>query len=132
MALSPFLNFSSSPSCRTGLLLLVELIRLAGLEAKTEGWNDNDEVGLAGVEPKTKDWNDEVGAGGSITLLGGGEGAGEPKKGGWCGEESKEGRLTRFNRGCLTRFKRGRLTRFKAGCWTRFKAVALGLGGWNV
>ena len=84
------------------------------------------------MEPKTKDWNDEVGAGGSITLLGGGEGAGEPKKGGWCEEESKEGRLTRFNRGCLTRFKRGRLTRFKAGCWTRFKAVALGLGGWDV
>ena len=116
MALSPFLNFSSSPSYRTGLLLLVELIRLAGLEAKTEDWNDEDEVG----------------AGGSITLLGGGEGAGEPKKGGWCEEESKEGRLTRFNRGCLTRLKRGRLTRFKAGCWTRFKAVALGLGGWDV
>ena len=62
MALSPFLNFSSSPSCRTGLLLLVELIRLAGLEAKAEGWND--EVGLAGVEPKAKDWNDEVGLAG--------------------------------------------------------------------
>ena len=62
MALSPFLNFSSSPSYRTGLLLLVELIRLAGLGAKTEGWND--EVGLAGVEPKTKDWNDEVGLAG--------------------------------------------------------------------
>ena len=43
---------------------LEELIRLAGLEAKTEGWNDNDEVGLAGVEPKTKDWNDEVGLAG--------------------------------------------------------------------
>ena len=62
MALSLFLNFSSSPSCRTGLLLLVELIRLAGLEAKAEGWND--EVGLAGVEPKAKDWNDEVGLAG--------------------------------------------------------------------
>ena len=62
MALSPFLNFSSSPSYRTGLLLLVELIRLAGLEAKAEGWND--EVGLAGVEPKAKDWNDEVGLAG--------------------------------------------------------------------
>ena len=123
MALSSFLNFSSPPSYRTGLLLLVELIRLAG--DKTEGWNEN----------WTKNWNDEVGlagVGGSITLLGGGEGAGEPKKGGWCEEESKEGRLTRFNRGCLTRFKRGRLTRFKAGCWTRFKAVALGLGGWDV
>ena len=56
MALSSFLNFSSPPSYRTGLLLLVELIRLAG--DKTEGWNENwtknwndedDEVGLAGV-----------------------------------------------------------------------------------
>ena len=56
MALSSFLNFSSSPSHKTGLLLLVELIRLAG--DKTEGWNENwtknwndedDEVGLAGV-----------------------------------------------------------------------------------
>ena len=56
MALSSFLNYSSSPSHRTGLLLLVELIRLAG--DKTEGWNENwtknwndedDEVGLAGV-----------------------------------------------------------------------------------
>ena len=71
MALSPFLNFSSSPSYRTGLLLLVELIRLAGLEAKT------------------KDWNDEVGAGGSITLLGGGEGAGEPKKAAGVGKSPK-------------------------------------------
>ena len=56
MALSSFLNFSSSPSHKTGLLLLVGLIRLAG--DKTEGWNENwtknwndedDEVGLAGV-----------------------------------------------------------------------------------
>ena len=56
MALSSFLNFSSSPSHKTGLLLLVELIRLAG--DKTAGWNENwtknwndedDEVGLAGV-----------------------------------------------------------------------------------
>ena len=80
MALSLFLNFSSSPPCRTGLLLLVELVRLAGLEPKAEDWND--EVGLAEVEPKAKDWNDESGkdvhrkvgsgAGGSITLLGGG------------------------------------------------------------
>ena len=55
MALSSFLNFSSPPH-RTGLLLLVGLIRLAG--DKTEGWNENwtrnwndedDEVGLAGV-----------------------------------------------------------------------------------
>jgi hypothetical protein len=30
MALSSFLNFSSPPSYRTGLVLLVELIRLAG------------------------------------------------------------------------------------------------------
>ena len=52
MALSPFLNFSSSPSYRTGLLLLVELIRLAG--DKTEGWNEN----------WTKNWNDEVGLAG--------------------------------------------------------------------
>ena len=36
MALSPFLNFSSSPSYRTGLLLLVELIRLAGLDGGLE------------------------------------------------------------------------------------------------
>ena len=61
-ALSLFLNFSSSPPCRTGLLLLVELVRLTGLEPKAEDWND--EVGLAGVEPKTKDWNDEVGLAG--------------------------------------------------------------------
>ena len=52
MALSSFLNFSSSPSHRTGLLLLVELIRLAG--DKTEGWNEN----------WTKNWNDEVGLAG--------------------------------------------------------------------
>ena len=52
MALSSFLNFSSSPSYRTGLLLLVELIRLAG--DKTEGWNEN----------WTKNWNDEVGLAG--------------------------------------------------------------------
>ena len=52
MALSSFLNFSSPPSYRTGLLLLVELIRLAG--DKTEGWNEN----------WTKNWNDEVGLAG--------------------------------------------------------------------
>ena len=52
MALSSFLNFSSSPSHKTGLLLLVELIRLAG--DKTEGWNEN----------WTKNWNDEVGLAG--------------------------------------------------------------------
>jgi len=52
MALSSFLNYSSSPSHRTGLLFLVELIRLAG--DKTEGWNEN----------WTKNWNDEVGLAG--------------------------------------------------------------------
>ena len=52
MALSSFLNFSSSPTHKTGLLLLVELIRLAG--DKTEGWNEN----------WTKNWNDEVGLAG--------------------------------------------------------------------
>ena len=52
MALSSFLNYSSSPSHKTGLLLLVELIRLAG--DKTEGWNEN----------WTKNWNDEVGLAG--------------------------------------------------------------------
>ena len=52
MALSSFLNYSSSPSYRTGLLLFVELIRLAG--DKTEGWNEN----------WTKNWNDEVGLAG--------------------------------------------------------------------
>ena len=52
MASSSFLNYSSSPSHRTGLLLLVGLIRLA--DDKTEGWNEN----------WTKNWNDEVGLAG--------------------------------------------------------------------
>ena len=52
MALSLFLNFSSSPPCRTGS----EVVWLAGLEPKTESWNG--ESGLAEVEPKAEDWND--------------------------------------------------------------------------
>ena len=51
-ALSHFLNFSSSPPCRTGS----EVVWLAGLEPKAEGWNG--ESGLAEVEPKAEDWND--------------------------------------------------------------------------